>query len=134
MIRKIHTFGGHTMLDTDLTKIEVKIMKIIWSSDEKMHLKTITDQVNEHFQKEWRPQTISTYLAHLVCKGYLSLVRSGKVFIYTAEVSQETFFENEIRNQFEYFSEYNLVDFLQTYPETAYSAEVLEKMKLLLNE
>lgn len=133
MIRKIR-FGGYTMLDTDLTKIEVKIMKIIWSSDEKMHLKTITDQVNEQFQKEWRPQTISTYLAHLVRKGYLSLVRSGKVFLYTAEVSQETFFENEIRNLFEYFSEYNLVDFLQTYPETAYSAEVLEKMKLLLNE
>jgi BlaI family penicillinase repressor len=133
MIRK-NRFRGHTMLDTDLTKIEVKIMKIIWSSGEKMHLKTITDQVNEHFQKEWKPQTISTYLAHLVRKGYLSLVRSGKVFLYTAEVSQETFFENEIRNQFEYFSEYNLVDFLQTYPETAYSAVVLEKMKLLLNE
>ena len=122
------------MLETDLTKIEVRIMKIIWSSSEKLHLKTITDQVNEYFEKSWRPQTISTYLAHLVSKGYLSCERSGKVFLYTPEVSQETFFASEIKNEMDYFSEFNLADFLQTFPKSAYSMEIIEEMKKLIEE
>lgn len=122
------------MLETDLTKIERKIMKIIWNSNEKLHLRTITDQVNEYFQKGWRPQTISTYLAKLIKKGYLSMKRSGKVFLYTAEISEKAFFEQEIRNVLEYFSEFGLVDFLETYTKEAYSQECIEQINEILDE
>lgn len=122
------------MLETDLTKIEIKIMKVIWNSPEKLHLKTVQEKVNETFGADWKPQTISTYLAHLIRKGYLSMERNGKVFLYTAEISEKEFFENEIKNLFEYFSEYNLIDFLQAYPDETYSQEMLEQMKNMLQE
>lgn len=122
------------MLETDLTKIEIKIMKVIWNSPEKLHLKTVQEKVNETFGADWKPQTISTYLAHLIRKGYLSMERNGKVFLYTAEISEKEFFENEIKNLFEYFSEYNLIDFLQVYPDETYSQEMLEQMKNMLPE
>lgn len=122
------------MLETDLTKIEIKIMKVIWNSPEKLHLKTVQEKVNETFGADWKPQTISTYLAHLIRKGYLSMERNGKVFLYTAEILEKEFFENEIKNLFEYFSEYNLIDFLQVYPDETYSQEMLEQMKNMLPE
>lgn len=124
---------GDKMLETDLTRIEEKIMKVIWGSEEKMHLKTIVAGVNGLFHKEWRPQTISTYLAHLVRKGYLSFARSGKVFLYTAEVTEQEYFEHEVRNEFEYFSEFSLVDFLNTFPDEQYTKEEIEKIKMLLS-
>lgn len=122
------------MLETDLTKIEIKIMKVIWNSPEKLHLKTVQEKVNETFGADWKPQTISTYLAHLIRKGYLSMERNGKVFLYSAEVSEKEFFDNEIKNLFEYFSEFNLTDFLKTYPDETYSQEMLEQMKSMLPE
>lgn len=120
------------MLETDLTKIEVKIMKVIWESPEKLHLKTIQEQVNEKFEAGWQPQTISTYLAKLVQKGYLSMKRSGKVFLYTAEISKQEFLETEVKNMFEYFSEYNLIDFLNVYQKNVYSKDVLAKIKTMI--
>ena len=116
------------MLETDLTKIEIKIMKVIWKSPEKLHLKTVQEKVNETFDADWKPQTISTYLAHLIRKGYLSMERNGKVFLYTAEISEQDFFKNEIKNLFEYFSEFNLIDFLEVYPRDMYSIEVIEQI------
>ena len=61
--------------------------------------------VNERFDKDWRPQTISTYLAHLVRKGYLSMRRSGKVFLYHPEVSEEAYRSSQINELVHYWSE-----------------------------
>lgn len=120
------------LLELDLTKIEKKIMKIIWSSDERLHLRSITEQVDTYFEKEWKTQTISTYLAKLIKKGYLSMERAGKVYLYTAQISESEYFTKEILSKFEYFSFFNLLDFLKIFPREAYSTEIVEEMKKLL--
>ena len=56
------------MLENDLTNIEMLIMKCIWDTPEELALSQLVTMVNERFDKNWRPQTISTYLAHLVRK------------------------------------------------------------------
>ena len=66
------------MLENDLTNIEMLIMKCIWDTPEELALSQLVAMVNERFEKSWKPQTISTYLAHLVRKGYLSMRRKGK--------------------------------------------------------
>ena len=52
------------MLENDLTNIEMLIMKCIWDTPEELALSQLVTMVNERFDKNWRPQTISTYLAH----------------------------------------------------------------------
>ncbi len=74
------------MLENELTNIEMLIMKCIWDTPEELALSQLVAMVNERFKKSWRPQTISTYLAHLVRKGYLTMRRQGKVFLYHPEV------------------------------------------------
>lgn len=76
------------MLENELTNIEMLIMKCIWDTPEELALSQLVSMVNERFEKSWRPQTISTYLAHLVRKGYLTMRRQGKVFLYHPEVSE----------------------------------------------
>lgn len=122
------------MLEKDLTKIEVKIMKIIWDSERKLHLKEITEQVNECFGSTWHPQTISTYLMYLIKKGYLSMERHGRVFLYTAEITEQEFLKKKMEDLFAYHSEYRLIDFLQMYPKEAFTNEVIKKMKNMLQE
>ena len=51
------------MLENDLTNIEMLIMKCIWDTPEELALSQLVTMVNERFDKNWRPQTISTYLA-----------------------------------------------------------------------
>ena len=76
------------MRENELTNIEMLIMKCIWDTPEELALSQLVAMVNERFGKSWRPQTISTYLAHLVRKGYLTMRRQGKVFLYHPEVSE----------------------------------------------
>lgn len=122
------------MLDKTLTAIEKKIMMTIWSTDHRMALKEIVGQVNKRYHAEWKPQTISTYLAHLIRKGYLSMERQGKVFLYTAEVQQKIFVEHEIQDFYEYYDFYDLMDFIKAMNESGRIKKAdLEEMKAVLD-
>lgn len=105
------------MLDKKLTPIEEKVMMIIWDSDEKPHLSEIVKEINERYGKDWRPQTISTYLAHLVRKGYLSFERNGKVFLYTPLVDKKSFCKQQLKNMYEYYGNYSFVDFFRIFQD-----------------
>ena len=58
--------------------------------------------------------------------------RSGKVYLYSVEISAQECFQREIKNELKYLSEFKLIDFLKTFPDEVYSKEMLEKMKNLL--
>ena len=55
-------------------------MKTVWDAERDLDLTDITQRVNEAYNKKWRPQTVSTFLARLVKKGYLRHYRQGRVF------------------------------------------------------
>ena len=46
-----------------LTAAETIVMKCIWDADHEMSLAEIVKNANEGYGKEWKPQTVSTYLA-----------------------------------------------------------------------
>ena len=68
--------------DTTLTDCEVVIMKVIWAKDYDIALTEILNDVNERYHKDWKPQTVSTFLTRLVKKEYLQMYRSGRTFLY----------------------------------------------------
>ncbi len=81
------------------------IMKCIWDTPEELALSQLVTMVNERFDKNWRPQTISTYLAHLVRKNYLTMRRSGKVFLYHPEVTEEEYRSSQLDELVHYWGE-----------------------------
>ena len=66
----------------NLTDCEQLVMKTVWDSEEELSLMEIMQRVNDKYHKEWKPQTVSTFLARLVRKGYLRHYRQGRVFFY----------------------------------------------------
>ena len=65
-----------------LTECEEVVMKTVWDSDEELCLMEIMDKVNKKYNREWKPQTVSTFLAKLVRKGYVAHYRQGRQFYY----------------------------------------------------
>lgn len=79
-----------------MTDCEVLVMKTIWESEEILSLRGITTQVNLKFSKEWKTQTVSTFLARLVRKGYLTMERKGRQFYYYPTITEGDYGKKEI--------------------------------------
>lgn len=67
------------------------IMSIIWSNEEPMALDEIRTKANTICGKDWKPQTVSTFLARLCKKGFTSSARKGRYYFYTPLVSRQEY-------------------------------------------
>ena len=86
-----------------LTPAEKLIMRIIWLADHELVLNEILSAANSDYAKAWKPQPVSTYLSHLVQKGYLNMEREGKYCKYSPLVSLEVYLSYDIRNFAEFW-------------------------------
>ena len=121
----------------ELTNVETLIMKCIWDTPEELALSQLVAMVNERFDKAWRPQTISTYLAHLVRKGFLSMRRQGKVFLYHPEVSQEKYCSEQLHDLVNYWkSPKTPMEFLEAFfdPDEADKEAQLDELEKMIDE
>ena len=70
----------------NLTDCEQIVMKSVWDAGRDVSLVEIMAAVQERYQRNWKRQTVSTFLLHLIQKGYLTSYRVGRVFYYHQEV------------------------------------------------
>lgn len=91
----------------ELTKCESQVMMIIWSTDYDMALPEIMDLVNHRYQKNWKPQTVSTFLTRLVKKKALNMYRQGRSFLYHPLVGREEAFKDLLTELIEIWCEKN---------------------------
>ena len=75
----------------NLTDCEQLVMKTVWDAAEEIDLMEILERVNSKYGKKWKSQTVSTFLARLVRKGYLRHYRQGRVFYYQVLVPLEEY-------------------------------------------
>ncbi len=120
---------------TNLTECEQLVMKVIWNSSEELTLPDIVKAVNDTYQKEWKPQTVSTFLARLVKKNFLTSYRSGRTFYYQSLISEKTYGNKMIENCVEFWSNNNAGDLLCALNEgRKLRADEVEKIKDLIDE
>lgn len=93
------------MLKNDLTRAEMMVMKIIWEAPEHLVLSQVVEQSNEQFHNDWKPQTVSTYLAHLVRKGYLKMHRSGKIYTYEPLKDKDAYMREQLLELCRWYAE-----------------------------
>lgn len=79
-----------------LTECEVLVMKVIWESGEVMSVQEITSRINLKYKKDWKLQTVSTFLSRAVRKGYLEMKRNGRSFDYYPLVTEQEYGRREI--------------------------------------
>ena len=67
----------------DNSNCEKMVMSVIYDETEEMALRDLMKKVNQKFNKNWKPQTVSTFLARLVKKDFLSSKRKGRITYYS---------------------------------------------------
>ena len=120
---------------TNLTECEQLVMKVIWNSPEELTLPDIVKAVNATYQKEWKPQTVSTFLARLVKKNYLNSYRSGRTFYYQRLVDEKTYGNKMIENCVEFWGNNNAGDpICALNEERKLRKDEVEKIRKLIDE
>lgn len=97
-----------------LTTAEMLVMRTIWKSDHDLVLHEVMKSCNESYGKDWKPQTVSTYLSHLVQKDFLRMKRTGKVYTYCPIISGEEYMKYDMGNFIDYW-DVSLADLIRTY-------------------
>lgn len=65
-----------------LSETEYEIMEVLWNSEVPMSASQILSYFAEHRNKEWKAQTLATFLSRLTQKGLLTSQREGRVPYY----------------------------------------------------
>lgn len=73
-----------------LTESEEIVMKCIWDIGDDMCLSQIMEFTKE-YGRDWKSQTVSTFLSKLVLKGFIDPYRKGRYFHYKVLVSEKEY-------------------------------------------
>ena len=95
-----------------LTESEKITMKCVWDLGDGTRLAHILALANEKYGKDWKSQTVSTFLARLVRKGYLENHREGRGFYYQILVPQKDYLDEMAERFAEFWKQENVDVFL----------------------
>lgn len=84
-----------------LSEAEEQCMTVVWSGEGDMDLTSVRIQTNERYKKNWAPQTVSTFLARIREKGYVTAYRRGRYTFYTPIVNKEEYRVERCRGMLE---------------------------------
>lgn len=65
-----------------LSETEYELMGFFWESDRKLSFREILDYFNEIKKKDWKKQTLSSFLTILQKEGHIKTDISGKKYLY----------------------------------------------------
>ena len=121
----------------ELTKTELLVMKSIWEMGDGKTLQEIVNYTNVHSDKEWKPQTVSTYLAKLVKKRYLTSRQAGigRTHEYEALLTEEAYQKNQVKELYEFWGKGQMNKTLTAlFSEKGMEEESVELVKKLVDE
>ena len=103
-------------------------------STEDLALQDIMNRVNQENGKSWKPQTVSTFLARLVKKSFLTVYRKGRYSFYQPAVSKEDFWKATVQENARFFDKGDMAAFACHLCEDALTKEEVQVLKKKLDE
>ena len=96
-----------------LTESEEIVMKAVWDCKKPPTVTDVLDITNTVYGKDWKIQTTSTYLAILVRKGYLKMLRNGKIFTYKILVKEEAYRRRLYKQHISFWNYNDIIEFVE---------------------
>lgn len=90
-----------------LTESEELVMKAVWDCKKEPVVSDVLHQLIDVYGKDWKQQTVSTFLAKLVRKNYIKLHRNGKIYTYEILVSEEEYNYSQMQLMYSYLYKNN---------------------------
>ena len=98
-----------------LSETEMEVMEIIWASGHPITSSELLEIFVRDKGKEWKGQTMATFLARLVEKGVLIITgQQGRTNIYEPHMSPEEYRSQEAKSLLETLYEGSVKNFLAT--------------------
>lgn len=76
-----------------LTSTELDIMEMFWSQKKLMSFKEIMDYMATVFKKDWKSQTLNTYLSNLKKAGLVQTDRTNYHYLYEAACTKDEYIQ-----------------------------------------
>ena len=105
------------MVQNAMSATEFYILKYLWSRETPATFSEIMTHFNEEEKKEWKKQTVNTFLTRLAQKGFLNIDKSGKRAIYIPSVSRKKYYEDYAQQIIEDSYEGSLNNFVCAFTE-----------------
>ena len=105
------------MVHNAMSATEFYILKYLWSRETPATFSEIMTHFNEEEKKEWKKQTVNTFLTRLAQKGFLKIDKSGKRAIYIPSVSKKKYYEDYAQQIIEDSYEGSLKNFICAFTE-----------------
>ena len=105
------------MVHHAMSATEFYILKYLWSRETPATFSEIMTHFNEEEKKEWKKQTVNTFLTRLAQKGFLNIDKSGKRAIYIPSVSKKKYYEDYAQQIIEDSYEGSLKNFICAFTE-----------------
>ncbi|MCI6018890.1 MAG: BlaI/MecI/CopY family transcriptional regulator [Clostridiales bacterium] len=122
----------------NLSKTELEIMRCIWSFNRPVCNRDILEVMNSKYNKQWKIQTLSTYLQKLVLKNYIKpngekLVR-GNNYHYVPVISAEEYRRSQVYELVNDWDSDIVYDFVSAFSkDKSLSKEDMEELKKLID-
>lgn len=100
------------MIECSLSDCEELVMRCIWESEGDVGVQQITQMVNEKYAKDWKQQTVSTFLVRLVKKNYAEMYRKGRCFLYHPKIQKNEYLEAILKDYVEFWNNGDMADFI----------------------
>lgn len=112
-----------------LSDTEMKLMKVIWKMGRPVKSNELLEFFSKEEGKEWKGQTIATFLSRLVDKGVLLLEREGRPNTYVPRISFKEYKKREAQNLLETMYQGSIQSFIATLYDDKISPEELEELQ-----
>ena len=127
------TMKGENM--EELTTAESMVMKTIWDHPHEMALQEIMKLTNETYGKDWKSQTVSTYIAKLVKKGFLRMNQSGRNATYEIIIPELSYQQEQSRKFVKFWNRGSVAQFLTAfYKDHKLTKEEIEELRKSIDE
>jgi len=103
-------------MQLQISPSESEIMRVIWQSDGEITVAPLLNELS-NVGKQWKSNTVVTFLSRLVEKGLLTVEKKGRNNIYTAVMNEEEFRNHQLESfiKEEYLG--NAKEFIKTFLE-----------------
>ncbi len=120
------------MKNISIGDAELEIMKVIWKSKEPITSLDIGKEVED---KGWKKTTIATFLTRLVEKGALSAEKQGKLYYYTALITEKEYRKSQTKNLIKTLYNGSVRDFaVSFFEEQKLSDKDIQELKAIFED
>ena len=100
-----------------------------------MALQEIMKLTNETYGKDWRSQTVSTYIAKLVKKGFLKMNQSGRNATYEILIPELAYQQEQSHKFVKFWNRGSVAQFLTAfYKDHKLTKEEIEELRKSIDE